>query len=381
MLMKFLAQAATRLGVAEHVYVVGGAPRNHLLGLPIKDLDLVIDSIASGRDSAWFANKLQDEIPVPSNLTTNQYGVAILSLKDGWTLHGIELNRQVLEIANARRESYGKAEGKGYKPDSVEMATIQEDLLRRDFTVNTLLWRLADLQNGPDEAQVLDLLQVGLSHLQARELITPIDPDQTFTDDPTRMLRAVKFAAKYGFKIPSSTAAAIGRNTHRLKQMPWDAVRKLVVADLLAGSNPLESVSAMSTLGLHAPIVDLLREEPGFHAGVSRGLAGSDPLLLLHLWELGYHLQGSPGSLVRQEEIPTLQTILELFPGNARLFISVFRSPPINQERIFEKFNLKGKERAKVVQLARRRLLANPDLMSSPENLEREVEALLDLAK
>ena len=101
-LMTWLAAALSTLGVAEHVYVVGGAVRNWLLGKPIKDTDIVIDSVKAGQNSDWLAERLAEVIPAATNLTTNQYGVAILTIKGSWKVEGSDLQGGVLEIANAR---------------------------------------------------------------------------------------------------------------------------------------------------------------------------------------------------------------------------------------------------------------------------------------
>lgn len=380
-ILKFLAGAAKRCDAGEHTYVVGGAVRNHLMGLPPKDQDLVIDSVALGvgRDSAWFAKALLREIPTRASLVTNQYGVAIVSVAESWILDGYEMKGEVLEIANARRESYGKAEGdgKGYKPDTVEMATIQEDLERRDFTINTLLWRLDSLEQGLESAQVLDLTGRGLSDLAQRVLCTPCDPDRTFTDDPTRMLRAIKFAAKYQLHIHPDTVNSIAKNASKLLNMPWDAVRKILVDDVLLGPNPRESVRLLRLLGLNEPIVRLLREEPGFFAGVSRGLAGVDTLLMLDLWDLGWHLKGSPGNLVKEGDVSRLRCILEQDPARADQFMQAFNRPPINQEALFLKLNLQGAARSSVQKRAREVMLEESALAFEPQALEAKVEALL----
>ena len=102
-LMRFLSEVSRRLGVGKHVYVVGGAVRNFVIDRPIKDIDVVIDSIAlKGRNSDWYAHQLAQAIPVPTHLTTNQYGVAILTVKGDWHLGPYNLKGEVIEIANAR---------------------------------------------------------------------------------------------------------------------------------------------------------------------------------------------------------------------------------------------------------------------------------------
>lgn len=377
--LKFLSRVAARLRVAEHTYVVGGAVRNHLLSTAIKDLDLVIDSVQLGadRDSAWLALQLQQSIPARSNLVTNQYGVALLTVATPWVVDGHDLKGEVLEIANARRESYGGESGKGYKPHLVEPSTILEDLQRRDFTINTLLWRLADLESGHCSAPVVDLLGSGLRDLELRLLRTPQDPDRTFQDDPTRMLRGIKFAVRHGLSLADEVPAAIKRNAAKLIQMPWDAVRKILVEDVLQGPTPRQSVRLIKELELNAPILRLLREESGFHAGVSRGLADADPLLLLDLWDLGWRLKGSPAALVKEHEIPRLRQILEADSPTGERFMAALRSPPINQPQLFERYGLEGAARRRVASTARELLLRDPALCEDPARLEAELSFAL----
>jgi tRNA nucleotidyltransferase/poly(A) polymerase len=105
-LMKFLSTVARRAGADEHVYVVGGAVRDFVMGRPIKDVDVVVDAVSLGRnrDSAWFAEQVVRSIPVASSYVTNQYGVAIITVKGPWVLDGQDLQGEVIEIANARKE-------------------------------------------------------------------------------------------------------------------------------------------------------------------------------------------------------------------------------------------------------------------------------------
>ena len=144
-LMKFLSEVTQRAGVAKHVYVVGGAVRNFIIDRPIKDIDVMVDSISlGGKDSAWVAKTLARAIPTQTNTTTNQYGVAIVTVKGPWVLDGQDMQGEVIEIANARKESYGGSGGKGYKPSMVEPATIEEDVLRREFTFNCMAGEVCD---------------------------------------------------------------------------------------------------------------------------------------------------------------------------------------------------------------------------------------------
>jgi len=366
--MKFLSGVARKHGVAEHVYVVGGAVRNFILGVPIKDIDVVVDSVAlKGKDSAWFAKEVQNDIPVRSNLTTNQYGVAILTISEPWQLDGYEMKGETIEMANARKESYGGAEGKGYKPHTVEPATIHEDLVRREFTFNTLLWRLLDLEHGPGRAEILDLTGRGKKHLEEGILSTPVDPDKTFSDDPTRMLRAIKFVAKYGFKIPNDVAESIRRNASMLKRMPWDAVRKILTDDILDGPAPRRSVELMQELGLAHVLKEMLHETPGFAAALGRSLSEADIHLLLDLLDLGWVFKTPVGFLDRDGQLRLREVLLTNAddPTFEKAFVASLIKPPIDQQRFFTEYAIPPKERQVVTQVARRLLLENPALVKS----------------
>jgi tRNA nucleotidyltransferase/poly(A) polymerase len=379
-LMKFLSGVARGLGVAEHVYVVGGAVRNFILDQPIKDIDVVFDSVSvgKGRDSDWFAKEVAKAIPVRTNVTTNQYGVAILTVSDSWELDGYEMKGEVIEIANARKESYGKGEGpgKGYKPDTVEPATIEEDLVRREFTFNTLLWRLADLEHGPDKAEVLDMLGSGKADLESRTMRTPVDPDKTFSDDPTRMLRAIKFVAKYGFKIPSDMLASIQKNAPKLKNMPWNAVWTILVGDILEGPSPRKSVKLLHDLGLGHVIKEMFHETPDFASAVSRKLPDKEIHLILDLVDLGWAVKTPVSFLVRGDQMRLREILLENASegGFDKDFVAALTKPPIDQPRLFDLFQIPPKERQAVSQIARNLLLRSPLLARTPKRLEEAVE-------
>jgi len=379
-LMKFLSGVARGLGVAEHVYVVGGAVRNFVLDVPIKDIDVVFDSVGvgGGKDSDWFAKAVAKAIPVRTNVTTNQYGVAILTVSDSWELDGHEMKGEVIEIANARKESYGKGDGpgKGYKPDTVEPATIEEDLVRREFTFNTLLWRLADLEHGPDRAEILDMLGTGKADLENREMRTPVDPDKTFGDDPTRMLRALKFVAKYGFRIPPDLMASIRKNAPKLKNMPWNAVWAILVGDILEGPSPRKSVKLLHDLGLGTVIGEMCHETPDFASALARKLPDKEIHLVLDLLDQGWAVKTPVSFLSRPDQLRLREILLANASegGFDRAFVDALTRPAIDQPRLFALFNVPPKERGQVIQHARQLLLGDPPLCQNPRALEGAVE-------
>ncbi len=383
-LIKFLSGIAKDLGIAEHVYVVGGAVRNFLIDQPIKDIDVVIDSISSGYDSNWFAQRIAEHIPAKTNLTTNNYGVAILSISPSWMLGDYSMagpkgTGETIEIANARKESYGGAGGKGYKPHLVEPATIEEDLIRREFTFNTLLWRLSDLAEGPEKAEVLDLLGRGRADLSERTLRTPADPDKTFSDDPTRMLRAIKFVAKYGFKVPEDMANSIRRNAMKLNQMPWDAVRKILVEDILEAPNPRRSIVLLKDLGLADALKEMIQSNPGFASSLGRSFNDKDAMLLLDLLDLNWSIK-TPISFLNAEGQNRLREILEeMDESEGQEYVKTLIKPSINQEELFKEFNISPKERGKVASIARMILLNDPVVYKDPIELENRVKQELAL--
>jgi len=373
-LMKFLSSVARKEGVAKHVYVVGGAVRNYLLGVPIKDIDVVVDSVelGQGRDSEWFAKQVADAIPAPSSLVTNQYGVAILTVKGEWELDGIDLKGEVIEIANARKESYegGGGKGKGYKPTDVSPATIQEDVFRREFTFNTLLWRLLDLADGPDKAEVIDLTGLGRAHLDEKLISTPVDPDKTFSDDPTRQLRILKFLLRYGLKISPDVAASVKRNAPKLKQMPWEAVANILVHDILDSPRASEGLRVMRSLGMLDVLVEMIRETPPFAAYMNRQLSsGNRPVaLLLELADIGFSDKAMEFLTTPQKS--RFKSISEsLDPDEARKLLDALKRPPADNAALIQEFALEGRDRGVLVSVARDVLIEDPSTLKNPVEL------------
>ena len=373
-LMKFLSGVARKEGVAKHVYVVGGAVRNYLLGVPIKDIDVVVDSVelGRGRDSEWFAKQVADAIPVPSSLVTNQYGVAILTVKGPWELEGLDLQGEVIEIANARKESYEGAggKGKGYKPTDVAPATIKEDVFRREFTFNTLLWRLLDLVDGPDKAEVIDLTGLGRSHLEEKLISTPVDPDKTFSDDPTRQLRILKFLLRYGLKISPDVVASVKRNAPKLKQMPWEAVANILVKDILDSPRASEGLRVMRSLGMLDVLAEMVAETPSFAAYLNRQLAsGNRPVaLLLELADVG--LSDKAMEFLTPAQKSSFKAVAaSLDPEEARKLLDALKRPPADNAAIIQEFALEGRDRGMLVTVARDVLIEDPSTLKNPVEL------------
>ena len=380
-LMKFLSGVARREGVGQHVYVVGGAVRNFVINQPIKDIDVVIDSVAlRGKDSEWFAKEVVKAIPVPTNLTTNQYGVAIITVKGDWELDGENLAGEVIEIANARKESYGGVGGKGYKPSEVEPATIEEDIYRREFTFNTLLWRLYDLAHGPDKAEILDITGCGLRDLQMGEMRCPADPDKTFADDPTRMLRAIKFLMKYGLKIPPDTAASIRRNAPKLKNAPHNAISSLLIGTILKEpALAKKALAEMQRLGLLAVLGDMMHTDKGFRATMQSWASNQKVQLLFDLMDVGLPLGTRIEFLTPEQQKRLREVALGLPEGQPEILVDVLKQPGkvLDTKALISEYGLQGKEIGRLTTLAREAILREPSLAFDGRKLTEEVRQQL----
>jgi len=189
-----IIKAISELGAEEKVavYVVGGSVRDWLLGRRHKDIDIVV--VGDGPD---FAQKLANRLKVRAVSIFKNFGTAMMQSDD-----------KTIEIVGARRESY---RGDSRKPQ-VHQADLTEDLARRDFTINAIAVSL----NQESWGEIIDPF-AGRQDLEAGILRTPLEPQQTFFDDPLRILRAIRFAAQLQFRIHPATLAAIEAERERLR--------------------------------------------------------------------------------------------------------------------------------------------------------------------
>lgn len=190
-LFHLIGDVADDLGV--EAYVVGGYVRDLLLKRPSTDIDVV--SVGRGIDLARAFAKAwspKAHVSVFANFGTAQ----------------VKKGREEIEFVGARRESYDRQSRKPV----VEDGTLQEDMERRDFTINAMALCLNKGRFG----HLIDPFY-GIEDLQDCLLRTPLDPDVTFSDDPLRMMRGVRFASQLGFFLDEETFEAIQRNAPRLK--------------------------------------------------------------------------------------------------------------------------------------------------------------------
>jgi poly(A) polymerase len=187
--LKKIGKVADDNGIA--VYLVGGFVRDIILNRPNKDIDFVV--LGSG---IAFAEKLAIELNTHANYFKN-FGTAQLKSDD------LEL-----EFVGARKESYSRDSRKPI----VEEGTLADDQNRRDFTINAMAISI----NKKNYGELIDPFG-GIEDLKTGTICTPLDPDITYSDDPLRMMRAIRFASQLHFNIELKSFEAITRNCERLK--------------------------------------------------------------------------------------------------------------------------------------------------------------------
>ena len=207
-IFRAVSEIAAREGKSS--FVIGGYVRDLILGRPSKDIDFVV--LGDGLD---FAGKVAGYLQVKKVAYYKNFGTAAFSVDD-----------LLIEFVGARKESYSSDSRKPV----VENGSLEDDQKRRDFTINALAISLARSSFG----EVIDPFD-GLADLKSKLIRTPLDPDQTYSDDPLRMMRAIRFASQLGFKIHADSLASIARNAERLKiisiERTVDELNKIILSD------------------------------------------------------------------------------------------------------------------------------------------------------
>ncbi|PKP23200.1 MAG: tRNA nucleotidyltransferase [Bacteroidetes bacterium HGW-Bacteroidetes-21] len=185
------------------VYVVGGYVRDMVMKRKTKDIDILV--IGSGIE---IAEKVAAEIKGATLNVFKSFGTAQVKFELPSDTEPDKMLTYELEFVGARKESYNR----GSRKPIVENGNLEDDLNRRDFTINTLVASLM-LENF---GEIIDRFE-GILDIEYKILRTPLDPDITFSDDPLRMMRAIRFASQLGFTIEAKTLEAISRNASRLE--------------------------------------------------------------------------------------------------------------------------------------------------------------------
>ena len=218
---------AGKLGVerGHDIYVVGGYVRDLFLGRPLKEIDFMVVC-----DGVEFAEALAKKLKVKKIVPFPKFSTAKIPYK-----------AIPLEVAAARSESYEKG---SRKPKKVVYTDLQGDLLRRDFTVNALA---VDLH--PDRFGELNDPYGGISDLKAKMLKTPLNPDETFSEDPLRMMRAAYFAAALDFTIDEQCFNAIHEQAQRISIVSQERVTAELIK-ILSTNKPSIGLIILQKTGL-----------------------------------------------------------------------------------------------------------------------------------
>jgi len=221
-------------------YIAGGAVRDELLGKIPKDIDITVEAPEGGiRLAKYIAQLLGLREPV----IFPTFGTARIVLPNG-----VEV-----EFVQTRKEQYHE----GSRKPETSYGTIKEDVERRDFTVNSLLKKLesgpslnqTDAMQKVQDGDILDLTGMGIKDMDDGIIRTPLNPDIIFSEDPLRMMRAIRFAAKYGWKIENETLNGIVRNAKKIDAISKERVRDEL--DKIIGYGKLhQAIPVMQQVGL-----------------------------------------------------------------------------------------------------------------------------------
>ncbi|MDR0559506.1 MAG: CCA tRNA nucleotidyltransferase [Prevotellaceae bacterium] len=216
-------------------YIIGGFVRDLILQRKSKDIDIVVEG--SGIE---IAEKVANKLNICVNIFKN-FGTAMLKTDD------IEI-----EFVGARKESYRMESRKPV----VENGTLEDDQNRRDFTINTLAISL----NYMDLGSITDPFN-GVDDMAKKLIRTPLNPDMTFSDDPLRMMRAIRFATQLDFVISEETFEAIKRNAERIsiisKERICEEINKIIMTN--SPSSGFFLLEKSGLLKLIFPQLSLLR--------------------------------------------------------------------------------------------------------------------------
>ena len=209
-IFKIISDSTEELGLES--FIVGGFVRDLILNRSVKK-DIDIMCIGSGID---LAKTVQKKINSKANINIfKRYGTAMINYGD-----------YQIEFVGSRKESYSKDS----RNPSVESGSFMDDMLRRDFTINTL----AIILNRNKFGELVDTFG-GVQDLEKKIIVTPSEPNKTFSDDPLRMLRAVRFACQLNFIIDEKTKESIIENSHRVQILSperiSDEINKILMCD------------------------------------------------------------------------------------------------------------------------------------------------------
>lgn len=217
-------------------YIVGGYLRNRILGIESDDFDFVVEG-----DSLLFAEKVAEILGRKKIVKFPRFKTA-----------KVVFRRKSIEFVSARSEKYNPESRKPV----VRNASLLNDLSRRDFTINALASRVSKTGTG----EIIDFFE-GIIDLERKILRTPLDPDITYSEDPLRMMRCIRFASTLNFKINGDSFAAISRNIERIRIVSVERISDEFFK-ILSSGNPVKGIYLLYKSGL---LKELLPELTNLH--------------------------------------------------------------------------------------------------------------------
>src|SRR5689334_14039934 len=213
-ILERIAKAASQLSIK--AWLIGGFVRDKIMERPTHEVDMDIVCLGDGIELARATAALFSPVPHVNFFKT--FGTAQINIEQGNESFDIE-------FVGARKESY---RSNSRKPE-VEAGTLEDDQQRRDFTINALGISL----NEENYGELLDPFG-GLNDIENKIIRTPMEPDRTFSDDPLRMMRGIRFATQLNFTIEAATYRGIKENVHRIsivsKERIADELTKIVAS-------------------------------------------------------------------------------------------------------------------------------------------------------
>ena len=218
-----------------HVFTVGGCCRDIALGREINDIDLAVNLPNGGIEFANWLHKMKLTTMRP--VLFERYGTSMLKLK--------AFPHDAIEIVQTRAEKYTDRNSRN--PETA-FGSLHDDCMRRDLTINALYYDIT-------ARKLLDICGRSLTDIKNKIICTPSDPDATYDDDPIRILRTIRFAAKLGWEIPSTIFDAMCRNSHRLNIIKPERLRSEFEKILLSEKpgNALDRLRACGAMDMIVP--------------------------------------------------------------------------------------------------------------------------------
>lgn len=315
------------------IYLVGGPIRDLLLGKSVDNWDFATDATPEEILKLF-----------PDGFYNNQFGTVGISTKEG----------MLLEVTTFRKEG----EYKDLRhPEKIEWAkTIEEDLARRDFTINAIALRpvyseRSRTTQGKSSYEIVDSYH-GQSDLKKKLIVAVGDPEKRFSEDALRLIRAIRFASELGFLIEDKTRIAIQKKAQLITKISWERIRDELFK-IIASPNPSEGILFLRNTGLLAfilPELDICfiipQKSPKRH----------------HIFDVGTHLVMALKHCPSKDIITRFATLLHDI-GKSKTFrrdestglITFYNHEVVGTrmvEKIADRFRLSGKQKEKLIRLA-----------------------------